>query len=118
MIARITGTIVDIVEKGVVIETGGVGYLVFTPFPPAQLGETITLHTHMVIRDEAHELYGFAAPTEKALFSILISVSGVGPKTGLQMLTLYTLPELVRYIKEGDAKAIALVPYRKKTAEK
>ena len=119
MIARITGTIVDIVEKGVVIETGGLGYLVFTPFPPAQLGETMTLHTHMVIRDDAHELYGFATPTEKSLFSILISVSGVGPKTGLQMLTLYTLPELVRYIKEGDSKAIALVPgIGKKTAEK
>jgi Holliday junction DNA helicase RuvA len=119
MIARITGTIVDIIEKGVVIETAGVGYLVFTPFPPAQLGEIITLHTHMVIRDDAHELYGFDTATEKSLFSILISVSGVGPKTGLQMLTLYTLPELVRYIKEGDAKAIGLVPgIGKKTAEK
>lgn len=119
MIARITGTIVDIVEKGVVIETGGIGYLAFTPFPPAQLGETITLHTHMVIKDDAHELYGFGTATEKALFSILISVSGVGPKTALQMLALYTLPELVRSIKDGDAKAISLVPgIGKKTAEK
>ncbi len=119
MIARITGTLVDILEKGVVIETGGIGYLVSTPFPPAQLGDTVTLHTHMVIRDDAHELYGFASVAEKALFSILISVSGVGPKTALQMLTLYTLPELVRSIKDGDAKAISLVPgIGKKTAEK
>lgn len=119
MIARITGTIVDVVEKGVVIETAGVGYLVFTAFPPAQLGDVITLHTHMVIRDDCHELYGFATIHEKALFSILISISGVGPKTALQMLTLYTLPELVRYIKNGDAKAVALVPgIGKKTAEK
>lgn len=119
MIARITGTIVDMVEKAVVVETGGIGYLISTPFPPAQLGDTVTLHTHMVIRDDAHELYGFATATEKALFSTLIGVSGVGPKTALQMLTLYTLPELVRSIKDGDAKAISLVPgIGKKTAEK
>ncbi|MEO5646699.1 MAG: Holliday junction branch migration protein RuvA [Candidatus Paceibacterota bacterium] len=119
MIARITGTLVDIVDKGVVVETAGIGYLISTPFPPAQLGDTVTLHTHMVIRDDAHELYGFATAMEKALFSILISVSGVGPKTALQMLTLYTLPELVRSIKDGDAKAISLVPgIGKKTAEK
>lgn len=119
MIARITGTIIEILDRGVVIETGGIGYLVFTPLPPAQLGDIATLHTHMVIRDDAHELYGFATVMEKALFSILISVSGVGPKTALQMLTLYTLPELVRSIKDGDAKAVSLVPgIGKKTAEK
>lgn len=119
MIARITGTIVDIVEKAVVIETGGIGYLVATPFPPAQIGETVTLHTHMVVKEDAQDLYGFGTPTEKALFSILISVSGVGPKTALQMLTLYTMPELVRSIKDGDSKAISLVPgIGKKTAEK
>jgi Holliday junction DNA helicase RuvA len=119
MIARITGTIVDILERAVVVETGGVGYLIATPFPPAQLGDTVTLHTHMVIRDDAHELYGFSTATEKDLFSTLIGVSGVGPKTGLQMLTIYTLPELVRSIKDGDAKAISLVPgIGKKTAEK
>lgn len=119
MIARITGTIIEMLDRGVVIETGGIGYLVFTPFPPAQLGDVATLHTHMVIRDDAHELYGFTSVMEKALFSILISVSGVGPKTALQMLTLYTLPELVRSIKDGDAKAVSLVPgIGKKTAEK
>jgi Holliday junction DNA helicase RuvA len=119
MIARITGTIVDTTERGVVLEAAGIGYLVFTPFPPAELGALITLHTHMVIRDDAHELYGFVSVPEKVLFSTLIGVSGVGPKTALQMLTLYTLPELVRSIKDGDAKAISLVPgIGKKTAEK
>lgn len=119
MIASITGTIVDIQERSVVLETGGIGYLIFTPVPPLQFGDTITLHTHMVIRDDAHELYGFPTAQEKSLFSILIAVSGVGPKTALQMMTLYSLPELVRAIKDGDAKAIALVPgIGKKTAEK
>ena len=73
----------------------------------------------MVIRDDAHELYGFPTVAEKSLFSTLIGVSGVGPKTALQMLTLYSLPELVRSIKDADARAIALVPgIGKKTAEK
>lgn len=119
MIARITGTIVDIQERSVILETGGIGYLIFTPLPPLQFGDTITLHTHMVIRDDCHELYGFPTVAEKSLFSTLIGVSGVGPKTALQMLTLYTLPELVRSIKDADARAIALVPgIGKKTAEK
>jgi Holliday junction DNA helicase RuvA len=119
MIAQITGTIVDIQEMSVILETAGVGYLIFTPLPPLQFGDTITLHTHMVIRDDAHELYGFPTVAEKSLFSTLISVSGVGPKTALQMLTLYTMPELVRSIKDGDARAISLVPgIGKKTAEK
>ncbi len=119
MIARITGTLADITERSVVLETGGIGYLIFTPFPPAELGTVVTLHTHMVIRDDAHELYGFVTTHEKALFSTLIGVSGVGPKTALQMLTMYTLPDLVRSIKNGDARAISLVPgIGKKTAEK
>jgi holliday junction DNA helicase RuvA len=119
MIARITGNLVDTTERSVVLETAGIGYLIFTPFPPADIGSVVTLHTHMVIRDDAHELYGFITVAEKALFSTLISVSGVGPKTALQMLTLYALPDLVRSIKDGDAKAISLVPgIGKKTAEK
>jgi holliday junction DNA helicase RuvA len=118
MIARITGTIVDIFEKGVVIETGGIGYAVYTPAAPAA-GTTTTLHTHLVIRDDAHELYGFESPEEKSLFSTLIGVSGVGPKTALHMLSLYPIGALARSIKDGDAKAISMVPgIGKKTAEK
>lgn len=118
MIARVTGTVVEVVEKGVVLEAGGIGYLVFTPAALSE-GAPATLHTHMVIRDDAHELYGFETEREKALFIKLIGVSGVGPKTALHMLSLYPLAELVRIIKVGDAKAISLVPgIGKKTAEK
>jgi holliday junction DNA helicase RuvA len=118
MIARITGTVVEQCEKGVVVETNGIGYLIYTPVLP-NLGEYVTLHTHLVIKDDCHELYGFMSPSEKSLFSILISVSGVGPKTALQMLTLYPMTELVRSIRSGDSKAISVVPgIGKKTAEK
>lgn len=118
MIARISGEIVEVAEKGIVIETGGVGYLVYSPFSAA-VGDKVTLYTHLVVKEDAHELYGFAAPEEKVLFQRLISVSGVGPKTALQMLTLYPIDELVRAIRSGDAKTVALVPgIGKKTAEK
>jgi len=119
MIARITGTIVEILERAVIVETGGIGYLIATPSTTGTLGDTITFHTHLVIRDDAHELYGFTTTEEKDLFSTLISVSGVGPRTGLQMLMLYPINDLVRAIKNGDSKAISLVPgIGKKTAEK
>ncbi len=118
MIARITGTVVETIEKGVIVETGGIGYAVYTPSVPL-LGDIATFHTHLVIRDDAHELYGFELLQEKLLFTKLIGVSGVGPKTALHMLTLYPLNELVRIIRVGDAKAISLVPgLGKKTAEK
>lgn len=119
MIAHITGTIIDYTDKEVVLEVAGIGYSVFTPIIDVSTGTTLTLYTHQVIKDDAHELYGFTTKEERSLFRILIGVSGVGPKTALQMLTLYTLPDLVRIIKTGDAKAIALVPgIGKKTSEK
>lgn len=119
MIARISGVLIEQKDKELIVDIGGIGYSVFTPPSSLVVGEKVSLFTHLVIKDDAHELYGFQTPDEKDLFKILISVSGVGPKTALQMLTLYTLPDLVRIIKTGDAKAIALVPgIGKKTSEK
>lgn len=119
MIASLTGTIIEQNEKEVVLDVSGIGYAISVPALVLPFGKTVTLYTHLVIKDDAHELYGFHTKDERALFRILISVSGVGPKTALHMLTLYTLPDLVRIIKTGDAKAIALVPgIGKKTSEK
>lgn len=119
MIARISGVLLEQKDKELIIDVGGLGYAVSVPPCVLNPGEIVTLYTHQVIKDDAHELYGFQSPEEKDLFKILISVSGVGPRTALQMLTLYTLPDLVRIIKTGDAKAIALVPgIGKKTSEK
>lgn len=119
MIAQITGTVLEQTEKEITLDVGGIGYSIFIcPFQNS-LGSIITLYTHLVIKDDSHDLYGFQTKEERALFRILISVSGVGPRTALAMLSLYTLPDLVRIIKTGDSKAIALVPgIGKKTAEK
>ena len=119
MISRISGVLIEQKDKDLTVDVGGVGYSIFTPPCKFSIGEKVSLYTQQVIKDDAHELYGFQTQGEKDLFKILISVSGVGPKTALQMLTLYTLPDLVRIIKTGDAKAIALVPgIGKKTSEK
>lgn len=119
MISRISGAVLEQSEKELIVDVGGIGYAVATPPILVSAGQNITLYTQLVIKDDAHELYGFQTPKEKTLFKVLIGVSGVGPKTALQMLTLYTLPDLVRIIKTGDAKAIALVPgIGKKTSEK
>ena len=119
MIACISGKVIEQNDKEVTLDVGGIGYAIATPPYTLTVGDSATLYTHLVIRDDAHELYGFQTPEEKSLFKILISVSGVGPRTALQMLTLYTLPDLVRIIKTGDSKAIALVPgIGKKTSEK
>lgn len=119
MISHITGTITLIADREIVLETGGIGYAVATPLVGRSTGETLTLYTHLVVREDAHELYGFETQDERTLFRILIAVSGVGPKTALGMLTLYTLPDLVRVIKTKDAKSLSLVPgIGKKTAEK
>jgi Holliday junction DNA helicase RuvA len=118
MIAQITGLVVEQTEKSIVIDVGGIGYNIFTN-AIFDLGTVATLYTHLVIRDDAHELYGFAIREEKQLFNLLVSVSGVGPKSALAILSLYSLPVLVRHIKLADAKAISLVPgIGKKTAEK
>lgn len=118
MIAQIRGNVLDIAEKGIVIDTGAIGYFVYTPMV-CSIGDAVTVFTHLVIREDAHELYGFATQEEKGLFMHLISVSGVGPKTALHMLTLYPIDELVGAIQTGDARAISLVPgIGKKTAEK
>lgn len=119
MIAWISGTLLEQKDKELIVDVNGIGYSIFIPPYARSVGETITLYTHQVIKDDAHELYGFQTQEEKELFKVLIGVSGVGPRTALQMLTLYSLPDLVRIIKTGDAKAVALVPgLGKKTSEK
>ncbi len=118
MISQITGTIVDKNDKEVVLEVCSIGYTI-SCLPLNKTEGIITLYTHQVIKDDSHELYGFETKEERNLFKILICVSGVGPRTALAMLALYTLPDLVRIIKNSDSKAISLVPgIGKKTSEK
>lgn len=117
MIAYISG---DVVARGtdhVVVDVRGVGYKVFVPRHPS--GETVALHTHHVVRDDAQQLFGFETREELALFELLITVPGVGPKAAVSLLSVSSPSALAAAIASSDAAALARAPgVGKKTAER
>ena len=105
------------------LDVNGVGYAVEAPlstFYVLPLGdETVTLHTHLAIRDDAHVLYGFMAESDRALFRALLKVSGVGGKMALAILSGMTADEFSLAVQAGDAAALTRLPgVGKKTAER
>ena len=123
MIASVSG---EVLHKGldhVVIEAAGVGYLLnvstltLDVVPPA--GARATLHTELVVREDAMQLYGFAAVEERELFSLLTSVSGVGPKVALAVLSGMSVAEAETALVAGDHVRFQKVPgIGKRTAER
>lgn len=110
MIARLTGTVADRALDHLVLDVHGVGYLIFGPasvITRANPGDTVTLHTHLVVKEDSMTLYGFLEPHEQRLFQTLIGVSGVGPKVGLALLSLMDADELSFAIASGNAAALA-----------
>ncbi|HEX9436465.1 MAG TPA: Holliday junction branch migration protein RuvA [Candidatus Limnocylindria bacterium] len=101
----------------VVVEVGGVGYKVFVPRQPD--GDDVLLHTHHVVREDGQFLFGFPSREELALFEMLISVNGVGPKAALALLSVSRHGDVAAAIAAGDASALARAPgVGKKTAER
>src|SRR6266480_441890 len=88
MIAYVSGEVVARGTDHVVVDVRGVGYKVFVPRHPS--GDVVALHTHHVVRDDAQQLFGFESREELALFELLITVPGVGPKAGLSLLSTST----------------------------
>src|SRR4029079_5883388 len=84
----------------VVVDVRGVGYKVFVPRHPA--GDLVTLHTHQVVREDAPQLFGFESREELALFELLITVSGVGPKAALSLLSTSSPAQLGAVIASGE----------------
>jgi len=123
LIARLSGTLVESRPDRVVLDVNGVGYDVAIPLGtfaalPAPGGRA-TLHIHTVVREDAFLLFGFATPSEKAVFEKLISVSGVGPKVALTVLSGLPVPELVSAIATQNARRLATIPgIGKKLAER
>jgi Holliday junction DNA helicase RuvA len=110
LIARLTGTIADRGVDHVVLDVSGVGYLVYGPasvVTRAQPGDLVTLHTHLVVREDDMTLYGFFEQHQQRLFRTLIGVSGVGPKVALALLSLMDADELSFAIASGNAAALA-----------
>ena len=123
MIARLRGRPVGLGPEGLVVDVGGVGYELaiplgtFSALPKA--GEKAVLHVHTHVREDAFLLYGFATAQEKFVFERLLSVSGIGPKVALTVLSGLPLPELVGAIASQNARLLATIPgVGKKLAER
>jgi Holliday junction DNA helicase RuvA len=114
MIAALAGTLVTKTPQSALIDVHGVGYEVFTSvqtyYRLPDLKQNVRLHTYTHVREDALVLYGFLSSEEKAAFLLLISVSGVGPRLGLALLSGLTVTELASAIRAGDARRLSSVP--------
>jgi Holliday junction DNA helicase RuvA len=112
-IARLKGIVVERGPDWLIVDIGGIGYLVHGPagaVARAKVGAEISLHTHLAVREDDMTLYGFTSPEDRRLFQTLIAVSGVGPKAGLALLSVMTTDELSYAIASGNATALARAP--------
>jgi len=123
MIGQLHGRLADKRPNQVMVDVGGVGYLVAVPLSTyAALGElhtevTLLIHTH--VREDAFALYGFLSSREKHFFELLIGVSGIGPSLALKILSGMTVEELVPAICSGDITRLSKTPgVGRKTAER
>ena len=123
MIAHINGKLIAKHPNQAVIEAGGVGYDItitvptFTALPA--LGETVALHIHTHVREDALALFGFLQTDEKKLFERLLQVSGIGPKLAITILSGMATGEMVGAIRGGDLARLTRIPgIGKKTAER
>jgi Holliday junction DNA helicase RuvA len=120
VIARLRGTVAARTAAGVVVDVGGVGYLVATtPRVRARVGEETTVETYLHVREDALQLYGFASAGERELFELLLGVSGVGPKVALAIVSGSTPDELRRAIVREDTARFEAIPgIGRKTAQR
>jgi len=109
-IARLHGSVLDRGPDYLIVDVNGVGYLAYGPtgtISQAKTGAEITLHTHLVVREDSMTLYGFATAHEQRLFQVLTGVSGVGPKVGLALMSIMNPDELSFAIASGNAATLA-----------
>ena len=123
MIAHLRGSILEKHPNRIVVEVNGVGYDVFVPLSTfyglGEPGSEIALRVHTHVREDALMLYGFATRLEQDLFERLISVSGIGPKLALAVLSGIEPPDLLRAIERSDLARLTAIPgVGKKTSER
>ena len=123
MIARITGKLVECEITEAVIDVGGVGYAITIPMSTydklPRVGETVTLLTHHHVREDAMVLFGFATAAERQLFRLLQTVSGVGPKVAIGILSGVAVEVFCQLIAAADIKGLSkLNGVGKRTAER
>jgi Holliday junction DNA helicase RuvA len=123
VIAHLTGTLHEKQLQRLIVDVGGVGYDVVVPlstmYAIGDPGSRVALRIHTHVREDALQLFGFATALEQALFERLISVSGIGPKVALSVLSGIEPAELTRAIRSSDLARLTRIPgVGKKTAER
>lgn len=123
MYAYLQGTVAEKGQNEIVIDVGGVGYLLSCSMTTLQetpsVGERMKVYTYFSVREDAMELFGFASREEKRMFTRLLSVSGIGPKVALSILGSMPLRDLTLAIVTGDVTALSRAPgVGKKTAQR
>lgn len=123
MISRLRGLLLEKAPPVLLIDVGGVGYDVFAPmttiYQLPDVGSEVILHTHFVVREDVHQLYGFADMRDRELFRTLIKVNGVGPKMALGIMSGMEVNDLVRCVRSDNVAALTTIPgIGKKTAER
>lgn len=123
MIARLSGTLAEKQVQRLIVDVQGVGYDVLVPlstfYSLGEPGSPVTLRIYTHVREDALQLYGFLTPLEQELFERLITVSGIGPKVALAVLSGIESADLVRAIRQGDIARLTSIPgIGRKTAER
>jgi Holliday junction DNA helicase RuvA len=123
MIAQLRGVLADKRPNQILVDVGGVGYLVHIPlstfYALGDLHSNVTLLIHTQVREDAISLYGFLSSREKHLFELLISASGVGPVLALKILSGMSVDDLVPAVRSGDLARLTRIPgVGRKTAER
>ena len=123
MIGRIQGIVVEKNFPQVIVSCNGVGYEIDVPmstfYPLPRTGEEVTLLTHLVVREDAHLLYGFLTAPERSAFRQLLKISGVGPKVALSVLSGLSVDDLAAAVSSEDSGRLTKIPgIGKKTAER
>lgn len=122
MIGSLTGEVLYLQAPSVILQVNGVGYEIDTPlstFCQLSKGQTVTLWTHFVVREDAQQLYGFLDIQDKIIFRTLLKVNGIGAKMALGILSTLSVELLVQTIEHEDINTLVKVPgIGKKTAER
>ena len=123
MIGRLSGTLVEKNPPQILLDVQGVAYEVDVPMSTfynlPSLGDPLTLFTHLVVREDAHLLFGFGSESERRAFRQLIKISGIGARTALSVLSGLSVAELAQAVTMQDAGRLIKVPgIGKKTAER
>ena len=123
MIGYIKGTVEQLTDQGIILENNDIGYLISAPTSTlgrlSPKGEEVQVYTYMQVKEDDISLYGFLSQDELQLFRLLISISGIGPKVGMAILSIMSPAQVMSAIASQDAVAFSKVPgVGKKTAQR